>query len=233
MSNDTQGTQDRNRTGLAARRGAEALAAAAVIAAGTQAYGVPVRWDNDTNFDWENGSYLDIRLPSFIQPDVPSAGSFQLEQVYQEMTYTYGYPYYYPNPGWAWQKLVGAEPGNQIADYWGYTQGFNSGEVIDGSLDWVNPSTIVYDWIYYQHYVYYSIPEGVQTYVGVRFNDFDGTHYGWIAVERTSWYGLDLEVHAWGYETEAGVPVQAGAVPEPGTLALLAFGALAGTRRRR
>ena len=50
----------------------------------------------------------------------------------------------------------------------------------------------------------------------------DGVHYGWVAVERD--YGIWLDAFAWGYETEAGTPIQAGAVPAPGTLAALVFG---------
>jgi hypothetical protein len=64
--------------------------------------------------------------------------------------------------------------------------------------------------------------------MGVRFNDVDGYHYGWISVVRN---GLDLDAFAWGYETEPGVPIIAG-IPAPGTLAALAFGAVV-TRRAR
>ena len=74
------------------------------------------------------------------------------------------------------------------------------------------------------------LPEGTPTYLGLRFNG-PNYQYGWIGVVRTS---QQLEAFAWGYETEPGVPIAAGA-PEPGSLALLAFGAagVAGCRRRR
>jgi len=74
------------------------------------------------------------------------------------------------------------------------------------------------------------LPEGVETYLGVHFNGPDW-QYGWIGVVRT---GLELDAFAWGYETEVGVPIAAGA-PEPGTLATLAVGAAAllGRHRRR
>jgi hypothetical protein len=65
--------------------------------------------------------------------------------------------------------------------------------------------------------------------MGVRFNDIDGYHYGWIGVV---WSGYEhFDACAWGYETEPGVGIIAG-IPAPGTLAALAFGAVV-TRRGR
>jgi hypothetical protein len=55
--------------------------------------------------------------------------------------------------------------------------------------------------------------EGEPLYIGVEFDPGDGWHYGWIGVTRS---GLDLDVSGWAYETEAGVPIAAGAgVPNP------------------
>jgi hypothetical protein len=71
-------------------------------------------------------------------------------------------------------------------------------------------------------------PPGEERYAGVSFDPGDGVHYGWIGVLN----GAPSEVFAWGYESDAGVPIPAGA-PEPGSLALLAMGAGAALRRRR
>ena len=73
------------------------------------------------------------------------------------------------------------------------------------------------------------LPLNQATYLGVRFDPGDGNHYGWIGVE---FDGAELEAFAWGYETDPGVPIAAG-TPEPGSLALLAFGAGALLRRKR
>jgi hypothetical protein len=113
----------------------------------------------------------------------------------------------------------------------GYTQALLAGATVDGQLLF---ST-------YSIHLYFSqggdeggnelssnFPSGVARYMGVRFNDVDGYHYGWISVVRN---GLDLDAFAWGYETEPGVPIIAG-IPAPGTLAALAFGAVV-TRRAR
>jgi len=73
------------------------------------------------------------------------------------------------------------------------------------------------------------LPEGQQVYLGVSFDPGDGDHYGWIGVVRS---GHQLDAFAWGFESEVGVPVAAG-VPEPCTLALLAFGSIGIASRRR
>ncbi len=59
-----------------------------------------------------------------------------------------------------------------------------------------------------------NFPDGEAAYLGVRF-DLDGGgdewQYGWIGVVRT---GAGLDAFAWGYETEPGVPICAGATAE-------------------
>lgn len=75
------------------------------------------------------------------------------------------------------------------------------------------------------------LPLDTPTYLGVRFDLGDGDQYGWIGVTYSS-ADHTLDAFAWGYQTTPGVPILAG-VPEPGTLALLAFGAAAVVRRRR
>jgi hypothetical protein len=54
------------------------------------------------------------------------------------------------------------------------------------------------------------LPEGVETYLGVSFDLGAGTQYGWIGVVRNA---AMLDAFAWGYETDPGVPIAAGAWP--------------------
>ncbi len=77
-----------------------------------------------------------------------------------------------------------------------------------------------------------AFAEDEDKYVGFRFDTGAGLQYGWIGVRRT---GVALDAFAWGYETEVGVPIAAGAtgVPAPGGLAVLAFGAAGLSRGRR
>lgn len=69
-------------------------------------------------------------------------------------------------------------------------------------------------------------------YIGVEFARATGIHYGWLR-----WVGGQGHwgrVYGWAWETEPGVPIIAGAVPEPGGASLLSAAAcLLALRRRR
>jgi hypothetical protein len=67
-----------------------------------------------------------------------------------------------------------------------------------------------------------SVPPGTFAYAGFRFNAADGTHFGWIRLKVGPG---TLTFDSAAYETTAGTAISAGAVPEPGTLSLLALGA--------
>lgn len=65
----------------------------------------------------------------------------------------------------------------------------------------------------------------------------DSHHYGWMRVANPfPSFFLVGEVVDWAYESTPNTPIEAGAVPEPGTVALWGIGAvglLAGRRLRR
>lgn len=68
---------------------------------------------------------------------------------------------------------------------------------------------------------------GQRAYMGVKF-DIDGAmHYGWIDLVVAS-HNAYAEIYGWGYETEPGVSIPAGAVaiPEPATTMLFIGGLL-------
>lgn len=205
--------------------GGGVLAAALAIAGGTQAYGEVIRFDNALpgepgHFDWtdtgvEIRSYLDVTVSAAAQlgpygpnPFIPSAFAQVREESAQYGTII---------------ASVGAAAGLQVGGYYDYVLvGVPSGTLIPSGTEWLNFG--------YADWYGSKTPEGIPTYLGVRFDLGSGYHYGWIGVVRT---GTLFETFAWGYETEVGVPIAAGAVPAPGTLALLAFGALAGRSRKR
>ncbi|NLH73560.1 MAG: PEP-CTERM sorting domain-containing protein [Verrucomicrobia bacterium] len=64
---------------------------------------------------------------------------------------------------------------------------------------------------------------GVRAYAGIEFRIDGAIHYGWIHLENWDWVNVG-NVLGWAYETRPGVPILAGAVPEPSTLALLIGG---------
>ncbi|HEY6986850.1 MAG TPA: PEP-CTERM sorting domain-containing protein, partial [Bryobacteraceae bacterium] len=79
-----------------------------------------------------------------------------------------------------------------------------------------------------------SVAPGTFAFVGFRFNAADGVHFGWVRLAVNA--GL-IDFDSAAYETTPNTAILAGAVPEPGTMALLALGAagILGTviKRRR
>lgn len=201
------------------RHGAAALAAAAAIAAGTQAYAAPVRFENPPgpgHFDWAAGLVLlDLTLEAGLQ------GGGEAPSSLMHMPSANGY-------------VAGRGPGPaEIRADGAYRvlAPFSVGELIPDGGSWN-----VYGFSAYEPYAAGLLPEGQPTYLGARFDLGAGTQYGWVGVVMTNLGGelpanIELDAFAWGYETEAGVPIPAGA-PEPGSLALLAFGAAALAARR-
>lgn len=72
-------------------------------------------------------------------------------------------------------------------------------------------------------------------YLGVSFTASDGVHYGWVQI--TSYPDMRAHIHSWAYESQPGVEITTGVVPEPSTWQLCLVGAgLTGVaiwRRRR
>lgn len=75
---------------------------------------------------------------------------------------------------------------------------------------------------------------GIEAYLGVQFEIDGNTHYGWVLVENLFDDVGGGIIKAFAYESEAGVPIVAGEIPEP-SAALMASAGLAGgcLRRRR
>jgi len=75
---------------------------------------------------------------------------------------------------------------------------------------------------------------GATAFAGVEFTIAGATHYGWLRIMAN-----DLSTHTaildWAYESDPGVPIRAGAIPEPSTGFLVLVGSmlLAIQRRRR
>jgi len=68
---------------------------------------------------------------------------------------------------------------------------------------------------------------GQHAYMGVEFQRAGATHYGWILLQISEDYAAIGAIESWAWETQPGVPIFAGAVPEPSTWVLLGLGALA------
>lgn len=182
-------------------RARKALATAGAIACGTQAYAEPVRFENPGHgepghFHWvvpigDHTSYLDVIAPADAQPGVPY-GNTGLQHFF---TGSSGTVTHYAGNLELQTELVFM------------LVGVDSGQTIPSGSGWRHEGYTAYPG--YPTY----LPEGEPTYLGFRIDLGGVDHYGWIGVVRT---GLELEAFAWGYETEAGVPIAAGAGPANG-----------------
>ena len=69
-------------------------------------------------------------------------------------------------------------------------------------------------------------------YLGVEFEIGGQTHYGWVEILSFDFF-FHAELVSWAYETEPGVAIEAGAIPEPSAGALMLAGAIALLAPRR
>ena len=218
------------------RHGVAALAAAGALAAGTQAYAAPMRFNNPAgpdHFDWKKAGSGDGDVLNILSGPGAQSGVATDPGTFLKLPDSYGMG-----------ELIAGHNTSGNSDHllrvdiiaYFLLVGLDSGELIPPVTPPV-PGAIFSDggYAYTTTYglSYYGEPptllaEGVRTYLALRFDLGAGDHYGWIGVVRN---GQETDAFAWGYETEPGVPIPAGA-PEPGSLALLAFGA-AGTMARR
>ena len=186
--------RNRARRHRAVRRQTAALASAAALAAGTSAYAEPVRFDNPTGpgrFEWSVPgalTFLDITQSPTLQ-----GGGAGLSSLY-----------FYPDAS----GLVGnyGLTSPDVRRIGVILEPFAAGTPIDAAGAWAP-----YAFTDYPPNDPSLLPEGVNAYLGVRFDVGVGEQYGWIGVVRT---GQELDVFAWGYETEPGVPIEAGAACE-------------------
>jgi len=202
------------------------LVAAGIIIAATQAYAGPIRFDNPPqgdpgHYEWpttigDETHWLDVTQPAASQPAAPDDPIALKQQKTSSDS-----------------RVRGAPGGAEVewGGLWGmFLTDVGEGTPIPSGLSWNQ-----YGYIYYTG-GYWELPAGQPAFIGMRFDPGDGLHYGWVGVVRdpdgTDPYALDA--FAWGYETEVGMPIAAGA-PEPSTLAALTVGAVAvlGRRRRR
>jgi hypothetical protein len=126
--------------------------------------------------------------------------------------------------------FVGAPPGGQLevggdADY--FLVGLDTGAEIPSGAPWREFGLIYHPDAPSPHTWLPDEP----TYLGIQFPMGGETHYGWIYVDKFIGEGGEhcLDALAWAYETTPDTPI---VTPEPGSLALLVFGAAMFRRRR-
>ena len=72
-----------------------------------------------------------------------------------------------------------------------------------------------------------------QKYLGFRFGREGALHYGWMALSGFAFYGEEIYVYSWAYESAPDTALIVGQIPEPTVPALLGFALWIGMRRGR
>lgn len=118
----------------------------------------------------------------------------------------------------------------------GFTTGLNyatalsSGDLIDASATAGGPFAVS---LAYANNPDSQFDDVTGAFIGLEFPINTVSHFGWIRVNIDNVAGT-FRIVDWAYESEAGVGIEAGAIPEPSSLALLAAGAVGvATIRRR
>ena len=191
------------------------LATVAILIAAPRAYGVPIRFDNPPeagHFVWYGGGSTGIGLQVTGPAGGQSGATGPSDAFGQENVGSFSLVQCYAS-------------GRVQATTDPFLVGVDAGVLIPSGIGWGTFG--------YANYPGYPspLPYDEETYLGVKFDLGPGDQYGWIGVVFSS-ADYTLDAFAWGYETDVGVPIPAGA-PEPGTLAVLAVGAAAVLARRR
>ena len=214
------------------------LAGAAVLAGASQSYGTVVFRPLPTNIpgadpatgsstpvnriiDVDGNGTTDLRISyrSF------TSGGFQLQQ-----SFAFGL-----NGG----QTACYGPVGAYSQYYAYE--FGAGDLIPGGYQVAqNPrylTQVVTNVNGYDYAIWYA---GDRGFLGFTFMISGTLHYGFIEFETDLWTGAGtggVKIFGLAYETQANTPIMAQTVPEPTTLAALAFGgaglAAAAYRRRK
>jgi hypothetical protein len=115
----------------------------------------------------------------------------------------------------------------------------NNGDNVDSGAQWGHSNLTGTNSFGNMAYTSYNLGYGSfagtsDKYLGVRFTISGNTHYGWIQVQVPADVTY-ATITGYAYEDVADAQITAGAIPEPGSLALLAIGAagLAAWRKKR
>ena len=205
------------------------LAGAVAIASGSQAYGTVVTVAVPTNLTTTAGTVTGPTAAWDVNGDGTTDFTFSIR---------------YPNgTGVAWQDNMTGAAGNAVLGYgtastYRYGSAFSAGTIISataptGTAFSTALQTImgsVYDGTPYGGFAFTGAPgtgsvaAGNLSYAGFKFTVGANTYFGWLQMSANA--GAMNFVSA-AYNNTPGASINAGQVPEPGTLAGLAMGAVA------
>ncbi len=149
------------------------------------------------NFDFDGDTNIDFRIGNFTDnPPTIVEGLF------------------YSSAGYVGEDLGASLPFATPLGYGDLISSSNVGTKSIGKLtfDSVPPSIPGLPWV-----------PGVDAYIGIAFTIGTDVHYGWVETAVGTDYSLTVK--GWAYNDVADAGINAGVVPEPSSLALLAAGA--------
>ena len=155
--------------------------------------------------------------------DVNSDGNNELVMVHSGWMWSGSYPDTYPAVPKGVALAIGSN--GQVAGLQGaYKYASNvAGQLIDSQLNFLAGTA-------YMAYVSGSAGsqflEPGEKFIGFSFDADGGTHYGWLRVNMVGADHNAFTVVDYAYESVVGAGILAGDVPEPGSLGLLATGAI-------
>lgn len=222
----------------AIKRATTGLAGAVAIAGGTSAYAQIITVATPADFIIAAGT-----ATTSVNWDVNGDGI-------SDFTFNYRYPNTAAGNGVIWQAnmnpFAGSAATNGIISYAGAFVRYGTPLTLGTSIGTGGAFSVTTQVTLGSRYLTGGVPRyyggfangvapGTQRYAGFRFVDNVGaTHYGWILLS-VSAGSIDFVSAA--YQATANTAILAGAVPEPGTMAALALGAVgvlgAVVRRRR
>lgn len=107
---------------------------------------------------------------------------------------------------------------------------WNSSDLIGG---YVSPDELVASEIIQVFFSGHNTQFTERSVIGIEFEAEDGIHYGYFDISPASFIAPRITLHGWAWETQPGVPILAGQVPEPSSLILVGVTTASILSRRR
>lgn len=212
---------------IAGRLAAYSVAAGAVVVAGEQAPGRVVYTDVSPDATITSpGLNIDLNADSVMD--------FHLDTSFNSRST------HFPPYSWVRQsssRLVSASGlgSNQVAyggaGLWGpLAAALSSQNSINNNLSFRGSGMLATRWRYAFRLsswtlTYGYFPGAGDKFLGLKFMINNQFHYGWARMNVQGGAALTTKLKDYAYESQPGVGISAGAVPEPGTLGMLALGA--------
>jgi hypothetical protein len=124
-------------------------------------------------------------------------------------------------------SLVMTHPSPSVYDAPPLAAGTSIGATLANGTEWHSGSDTLVDWENIPGFGIFGAGAWAfvtNAYLGVSVTAADGVHYGWVQI--TSYPDMRAHIHSWAYESQPGVSIEAGVVPEPSTIALFIIGGI-------